>query len=438
MRLSRYFLPIHKDDPQEASLISHKLMLRAGMIKQSASGIYDWLPLGLAVMSKIKAIVREEMNQSGAVEVLLPSVQPAHLWKRSGRLGLDDDLNNEMLKMKDRSGQDLVFAPTAEEAIVDLVIGNIQSYKSLPKVFYQLGWKFRDEIRPRYGVMRSREFLMKDAYSFHINQDCALNTYELMLQTYLRIYKRLGVTVIPVSADTGAIGGNYSHEFHILADTGESTIYYEAALLDILVNNEEVNLKILQNFYAAEEEKHKDIEIMKKITNSKGIEVGHIFYLGDKYSKAMKMTIQNKEGKLINPEMGCYGIGISRLVGALIEVHHDQRGIVWPAEIAPFKIGLLNLKVGDDKCDQYSDKVCSILEGLGVEYLYDDSNDSAGIKFARADLIGIPKQLIIGLSAINSQQVEIKDRKTDQKEFINIDQLESYFKSMYVSSGYRD
>ncbi|MDJ1257556.1 MAG: proline--tRNA ligase [Candidatus Midichloria sp.] len=430
MRLSRYFVPTIKEAPVEASIVSHKLMLRAGMIRQIAAGIYNWLPFGLSVLSKVETIIRQEMNNINASELLVPCIQPVSLWKDSGRFGANNDLNNEMLRMKDRAGQEMIFTPTAEEAIVDIIASGTQSYKSFPLSVYQISRKFRDEIRPRYGVMRSREFLMKDAYSFHMNRECTLRTYEDMLRAYLRIYHRLGLVAVPVAANTGAIGGDYSHEFHILADTGESTIYYETNLEEKLKNNE-ITLSSLQDIYAVEEEKYNP-ELCKalEIVSRKGIEVGHIFYLGNKYSKAMNMKIQDKDGSLKHPEMGCYGIGVSRLVGALIEANHDEKGIIWPDAVAPFKFIILNLKINDTKCDELSKQLCLILDNRGVDYLYDDLEDGPGVKFSRADLLGIPTQLIIGLKNAREDKIEVKDRKSGKVTILDINQFDNYLNSL--------
>ncbi|WHQ46981.1 MAG: proline--tRNA ligase [Candidatus Midichloria sp.] len=432
MRLSKYFVPTLKEAPAETSIISHELMLRAGMIKQIAAGIYNWLPFGLSVLSKVEVIIRQEMNNIDASELLIPSIQPVSLWKASGRYGVANDLNNEILRMKDRTGQEMIFTPTAEEAIVDIIASGIQSYKSFPISVYQISWKFRDEIRPRYGVMRSREFLMKDAYSFHMTKECALKTYEDMLKAYLKIYCRLNLVALPVAANTGTIGGDYSHEFHVLADTGESTIYYEKNLEEKLKSNE-ITLSLLQDIYAMEEEKHNP-ELHKahvsEIVSSKGIEVGHIFYLGNKYSKAMSMKVQYRDGSLKHPEMGCYGIGVSRLVGALIEANHDEKGIIWPDSVAPFKFMILSLKTGDTKCNDFSNQLCSLLDKSCIDYLYDDLDDGPGVKFSRADLLGIPKQVIIGSKNAREGKIEIKDRKNGEVKVLDFNQFCNYLNSL--------
>lgn len=423
MKLSTYLLPTLKEQPVEASVASHQLMLRAGMIKQIASGLYDWLPFGRAVLQKIEKIIREEMNKIGAMEVTIPCIQPASLWKDSGRLGQADDLNKEMLKMEDRAGHQMLFSPTAEEAMVNLLQGVVRSYKSLPLTLYQINWKFRDEIRPRYGVMRSREFLMKDAYSFHIDQSSALAAYEVMLQAYLKIYKRLGLNAIPVAADTGSMGGNYSHEFHVLADTGESTIFYDQQLESVL-QEKHVTLESLRNLYAVEESKHDVINCAvpkENLLSKKGIEVGHMFYLGNKYTQAMNFAVQTRDGVLCYPDMGCYGIGVSRLVGALIEANHDQHGIIWSESVAPFQYMVINLRVGNADCDRLAMVIMNKLNTLNVTYLYDDLDESVGTKLARADLIGLPKQIIIGPKQAQYNKFEVKNRHSGDIQIVDIE-----------------
>lgn len=423
MLLSNFFLPILKNDPKEASIASHKLMLRAGMIRQLSSGIYNWLPLGLIVLKKIEQIVREEMNNAGAIEILMPCIQPIELWKQSGRFGEKGDLSEQMLRIKDRHDNDLTFAPTAEEVVSDLFKNCVQSYKDLPKTLYQIQWKFRDEIRPRFGVMRGREFFMKDAYSFHINKDSALETYKDMLLAYLKSYKRMGLTPVPVKASTGAMGGDYSHEFHVLAETGESKIYYQREFLDYL-NSSEITLDGMSKFYANEEEKHdpKNCPVSEdKLLEKRGIEVGHIFYLGDKYSKLMNVQVQDKEGKLVHPDMGCYGIGVSRLIGAIIEANHDENGIIWPDQIAPFHIGIINLKPSDSNCSALAQDVYDKFRALNFEVLMDDSDDSAGNKFSRMDLIGLPWILTIGPRGAKEKTVELKSRRTGEKHELSVD-----------------
>ncbi len=421
MFLSRYLLPILKEDPKEASIVSHKLMLRVGMIRQVASGIYSWLPLGLRVLNKVAHIVRDEMNKTGAHEMLMPCIQPADLWRQSGRYGTADDLGTEMLKIQDRHSKDLVFTPTAEELVTSMFKQSVQSYKSLPQCLYQMGWKFRDEIRPRFGVMRGREFLMKDAYSFHMSKECALDTYQKMMLAYLKAYRRMGLTAIPVSASTGAMGGDHSHEFHILADTGESQIYYQRGLQDYLAQPD-FTLEGMAKFYAAEEEKHDPHAVLiAELESRRGIEVGHIFYLGNKYSKAMELQLQNQDGSLYYPDMGCYGIGVSRLVGAIIEACHDEHGIKWPQNVAPFDVAIINLKPSDQTCDDMALNLYNTLATKGLEVLYDDTHDSAGAKFAKIDLIGIPWQLVVGPKGAAAQLVEVKQRATGERTQVSME-----------------
>lgn len=388
MLLSKFFLPLIKNDPSEASIISHKLMLRSGMIRQSAAGIYSWLPMGVLVLQKISNIVRKNLNNAGAMEIIMPLMQPASLWKQSGRYKDGSDLATETLVASDRHDNELIFSPTAEELVSDIFKSNIQSYKDLPKNLYQIHWKFRDEIRPRYGALRCREFLMKDAYSFDLSEDDAISSYDRMLSAYARIYQEMGLQAIPVQADSGSMGGDHTHEFHVLANTGESTIFYDEKLLSI----KNITSDKLRGLYAREEAKHDDA-ICKDtpLVKSKSIEVGHIFYLGQKYSKAMDVRIQNKEGKLIHPYMGCYGIGISRLIGAIIEANHDERGIIWPQNVAPFKCIIISMK----GCDDIANNLYHHFADSNFEVLRDDTNDSPGSKFARADLIGIPAQIVI-------------------------------------------
>ena len=412
MFISKYFLPLLKENPAESSIISHQLMLRAGMIRQLGSGSYNWLPLGLLVLRKVENIIREEMNAAAALEVLSPCMQPAELWKKSGRYKDGGELSSETLVAEDRHGNELIFSPTAEEVISQLFANNTQSYRELPRNLYQIGWKFRDEIRPRYGVMRSREFLMKDAYSFDLSEEEALLSYERMLLAYLKIYRRMGLEVVPVRASTGSIGGSYSHEMHVIANTGESTIYYDKSILKAL-DDPNCNLELLESFYASEEEKHNPSLCTvnpNDLCSSKGIEVGHLFYLGDKYSKSMDVKIQTPTGTQINPQMGCYGIGVSRLVGALIEANHDQDGIIWPITVAPVKCILINIRVGDTQCDLACLDIYNELVNHGIEVLYDDTNDSAGAKFAKANLIGIPLQIVAGPKCLRDGMIEINRR----------------------------
>lgn len=412
MLLSRYFLPTLKEIPSEASIVSHQLMLRAGMIRQITSGIYSWLPFGDSFLKKVENIVREEMNSSGALEVTMPIMQPSFLWQQSGRYKDGGDIAQQTAIFEDKNGNELIFSPTAEEIISSIFSNNAQSYKDLPKNIYQIQWKFRDEIRPRYGVLRCREFLMKDSYSFDLNREDALRTYDKMLQTYLKIYKRMGLIAIPVVAGSGAIGGDYSHELHVLADTGESSIYYDIKIIDAL-SKDGFNLESLGNFYANEEEKHDHNKIFEtELCVSKSIEVGHLFYIGQKYSESMNVKLNSADGGTICPEMGCYGIGISRLAGAIIEVNNDERGIILPYNLSPFLFCIINLKVGDEYCDKLSSEVYDKLQESNLSVLYDDTNNSPGVKFANMDLIGIPLQIIIGPNNATKNIIELKERRS--------------------------
>jgi len=430
MRLSQYFIPTIKDNPSEAQIVSHRLMLRAGMIRQSSAGIYIWLPTGLKVMNKIADIVREEQNRAGAIELLMPTIQPAELWKESDRY---DAYGKEMLRITDRHDREMLFGPTNEEMITDLFRNSIKSYKNLPLSLYHIQWKFRDEVRPRFGIMRGREFLMKDNYSFDLNFEAAKVSYNKMYVAYLRTFARLGFVAIPVQADAGAIGGDLSHEFQILADTGESTLYYDKDInnfdLESLTGDidEETVLK-LQSYYAMEEEKH-DADncpvAAGDLRTAKGIEVGHIFYFGTKYSQSMGAKVTGPDGKDVAVEMGSYGIGVSRLVGALIEANHDENGIIWPEAVAPFKVGLINLRARDKNCSAACDALYKKLEEAAIEVLYDDRDAGAGAKFADMDLIGLPWQIIVGPKGLEKGLLELKNRRTgDRLELSEADLLE--------------
>ncbi len=423
MRLSRYFLPIIKENPQEAQIISHRLMLRAGMIRQASAGIYSWLPLGLKVLRKIETIVRQEQDRAGAIELLMPTIQSADLWRESGRY---NDYGEEMLRIVDRHKRDMLYGPTNEELITDIFRTTVKSYRDLPKNLYHIQWKFRDEIRPRFGVMRGREFLMKDAYSFDLDYAGARRSYNAMYMAYLRTFARMGLVAIPVRADSGAIGGDLSHEFQILAQTGESDIYYDAAIEDISLaklmsvgDDFEKTVTHLQSLYAAEQEKH-DAKACPvppaRLKHAKGIEVGHIFYFGTKYSKAMNAKVTGPDGADITVEMGSYGIGVSRLVGAIIEASHDDAGIIWPDAVAPFKVGLINLRANDAACVTACEDLYAKLQNAGVDVLYDDTDESAGAKFATCDLIGLPWQLVVGPRGLKSGVVELKNRRSGEKQ----------------------
>lgn len=429
MRLSTYFLPLLRENPAEAQIVSHRLMLRAGMIRQSSAGIYSWLPFGLRVLHKIENIVRDEQNAAGAQELLMPTIQPAELWRESGRY---DDYGAEMLRIRDRHERDMLYGPTNEELITDIFRQNIKSYRDLPKNLYHIQWKFRDEVRPRFGVMRGREFLMKDAYSFDLDLAGARRSYNKMFLAYLRTFARMGLKAIPMRADTGPIGGDLSHEFIILADTGESQVYCDRAWLDtdILSSNAEYDDDLQPFFrqwtglYAATEEKH-DVANSPiptaDLLAARGIEVGQIFYLGTKYSKPMNAVVAGPDGEQIVAEMGCYGIGVSRLTGAIIEASHDDAGIIWPESVAPFHIGLINLRTGDGASTEAADALYAALLKAGVDTLYDDRAESPGAKFAAMDLIGLPWQLVVGPRSLQRGVVEMKNRRTGQREDLTAD-----------------
>jgi prolyl-tRNA synthetase len=421
MRLTSYFLPTLKEDPTEASVVSHKYMLRTGMIYQTNAGIYSWLPLGLRVLRKVEQIVREEQNAAGAHEVLLPTIQPLELWAEGGR---PDAMGKETLRMKDRHDREMLYAPTAEEVITDVFRKHVFSYRDMPQMLYQIQWKFRDEIRPRFGVMRGREFLMKDCYSFDMDEASARASYSKMFDAYRRTFNRMGMIAVPVKADTGAIGGSLSHEFQILAETGESQIFYDKKLDDLRNQGGDISAETLMSVYAAADEMHDPANCpipAENLRTARGIEVGHVFYLGTKYSEPMKARIADKDGNQVTSHMGCYGIGISRIVAAIIEASHDENGIIWPESVAPFHVGLINLRQGDDACDKACNNIYQQIEKAGLEVLYDDRDERAGVKFADMDLIGLPWQVIVGPKGVAAGQVEIKNRRTGERHEISLD-----------------
>lgn len=423
MRLSKYFLPLLREDPAGADIISHKLMLRAGMIKQSCAGIYSWLPLGLKILHNIQNIVRKNLNTAGCVELLMPCIQSANLWHESSRY---DDYGKEMLKIQDRHGHAMLFGPTNEELITDIFRSSIRSYKDLPKNFYQIQWKFRDEIRPRFGVMRSREFLMKDAYSFDIDATGAQKSYNLMYDTYLRIFKDLGLKIVPVQADNGAIGGSLSHEFHIIAPSGDSTIYYDNTQFTPYDTNQDLSLQRLASICIVTAEKHNnnDIKIEQdRLSIIRGIEVGHIFYFGTKYSNLMHANVQLADGKSAAVEMGSYGIGISRIIGAIIEASHDQYGIIWPFSIAPFKVSIINLLANNKITQKMAEHIYQMLLQQDIEVLLDDTINQAGSKLATHNLIGIPYQVIIGKNFINDEIIEFRTRHDNSMQLLTLSAL---------------
>ena len=421
MRLSQYFLPLLKETPKEAQIASHRLMLRAGMIQQSSAGIYSWLPLGKKVLDKIADIVREEQNRAGALEIMMPTIQPAELWQESGRY---DDYGAEMLRIKDRHDRDMLYGPTNEEQVTDIFRAHVRSYKALPLNLYHIQWKFRDEVRPRFGIMRGREFLMKDAYSFDSDAAGARAAYNRMFVSYLKTFARMGLTAIPMEADTGPIGGDMSHEFIILAETGESGVYFHKDWLDAVlvtqVNYDEDLQPVVDRFtslYARADEKH-DPETCPvaadELMSLRGIEVGHIFYFGEKYSAAMGASVTAPDGTNRPVHMGSYGIGVSRLVGGIIEASHDDRGIIWPRAVAPFDVAVVNLKAGDETCDSCAEDLYAKLQAAGADPLYDDRDDRPGAKLAAIDLIGIPWQIVVGPRGMANGVVEVKNRRTGE------------------------
>ena len=421
MRLSTFFMPTLKETPHEAQIASHRLMLRSGMIRQSSAGIYSWLPLGLKVLRKIEKIVREEQDAAGAQELLMPTIQPADLWRESGRY---DAYGKEMLRITDRHDREMLYGPTNEELITQIFRDNVKSYRDVPKTLYHIQWKFRDEVRPRFGVMRGREFLMKDSYSFDMDFEGAKRSYEAMFNAYLKTFKRMGLTAIPMQADSGAIGGTLTHEFHVLAETGESGVFYDVAY-DELAAKGEIDLEALSRLYAVTDEKHDptaaNVPPPERLKTARGIEVGHIFYFGTKYSQAMGAVVAGHDGNPVTVEMGSYGIGVSRLVGVIIEAFHDENGIKWPESVAPFKVGLINLKSGDATCDKACGAIYRTLSEQGVEILYDDRDLRAGVKFADMDLIGLPWQLIAGPKGLATGMVELKSRITGEKQELSVE-----------------
>ncbi len=429
MRLTRYFLPTLKENPSEAQIVSHRLMLRAGMIKQQAAGIYSWLPMGHRVLKNIEQIVREEQDRAGAHEVLMPTIQPADLWRESGRY---DDYGQEMLRITDRHERDMLYGPTNEEMITDIFRTHCKSYRDVPVNLYHIQWKFRDEVRPRFGVMRGREFLMKDAYSFDLDAAGAKRSYNKMFVAYLRTFERMGLKAIPMKADTGPIGGDLSHEFIILADTGESEVFCDKRWLEMGLTGRNVSydsdlepiFQELTGIYAATDEMHDPANCpipAEDLVTRRGIEIGHIFYFGEKYSKPMGAMVSTPDGEQVPVHMGSYGIGVSRLVGGIIEASHDEAGIVWPESVAPFPVGLINLRSGDADCDAASADLEAKLTAAGKEPLYDDRDERAGGKFADMDLIGLPWQLIVGPRGLKNGVVELKNRASGERDELSIE-----------------
>jgi prolyl-tRNA synthetase len=439
MRISQYFMPILRDDPKEAEIASHRLMLRSGMIRQEAAGSYSWLPMGFRVLKKIEQIVREEQDRAGAIEVLMPTIQSADLWKKSGRYNA---YGPEMLRIRDRHDRDMLYGPTNEEMITEIFRSGVQSYKDLPRNLYHIQWKFRDEVRPRFGVMRGREFLMKDAYSFDLNRETGQHSYNKMFVAYLRTFARMGLKAVPMRAETGPIGGKDSHEFLILADTGESAVFFDRDFYDMDWTNFDIDYddvgkvaKLVEDFtnkYAATDEKHDQAEFEERVPEARrltgrGIEVGHIFFFGTKYSEPLGCLVQGPDGKQVPVQSGSYGIGVSRLVGGIIEASHDENGIIWPEPVAPFKLGLINLKAGDAETDQACEKIYQGLKAKGVEVLYDDTDERPGGKFKVMDLIGLPWQVIIGPRGLKDGIAEVKNRKTGERSNVPLADIVARF-----------
>jgi len=432
MRWSRAFLPVLKESPADAQIVSHKLMLRAGLVRQTAAGIYAWLPLGFRVLKKIEQIVREEQDRAGAQEMLMPTLQSADLWRESGRY---DAYGPEMLRIKDRHEREMLYGPTNEEMLTAIVRDDMKSYRDLPRTLYHIQWKFRDEVRPRFGVMRGREFLMKDAYSFDVDEAGARNSYYTQMLAYLRTFQRMGIQAVPMKAASGPIGGDLSHEFIVLAPTGESEVFYDAAYDEFdwqqsdLRYDDEAGLQALFDrvnaTYAATDETHDEARwssvVEDKRRTGRGIEVGHIFYFGDKYSAAMGLKVSGPDGSMVTPMMGSYGVGVSRLVGAIIEASHDDAGIVWPEAVAPWRVGLVTMRADDEATSTAADRIYADLNAAGVETLYDDRDERGGAKLASMDLIGLPWQLVAGPRGIASGMVELKRRSTGEREELSIE-----------------
>ena len=440
MRLSRYFLPLLKETPSDATIASHRYMLRAGMIRQNSAGIYTWLPLGHKVLKKIEQIVREEQNKAGAIEMLMPTIQSADLWRETGRY---DAYGPEMLRITDRHDREMLYGPTNEDMITDVFRSYVRSYKDLPKMLYHIQWKFRDERRPRFGVMRGREFLMKDTYSFDLTEEDAVLSYNKMFTAYLNTFARLGIKAVPMKADTGPIGGDLSHEFVILAESGESEVFCHRDLVEMEAPGDvdfDGDLSHIfeerTSLYAATEEMHDADEFAKipkdKQLSARGIEVGHIFYFGDKYSGPMKAQVMDSTGKPQTIMMGSYGIGVSRLVGGIIEASHDENGIIWPKSVTPFGAGVLNLKPGHEEADKVSESIYNSLLEAGVDPLLDDEKGSIGVKFSRMDLIGLPYQIAVGPRGLKDGVVEVKDRATGEKQDMSPETAIEFVKKAYA------
>ena len=444
MRLTRYFLPILKETPREAQIVSHRLMLQAGMIRQAQAGIYSWLPMGFKVLKKIENIVHEEQIRAGHIPMLMPTLQSADLWRESGRY---DDYGEEMLRITDRHGRDMLYGPTNEELITEIFRSYVSSYKDLPLTLYHIQWKFRDERRPRFGVMRGREFYMKDGYNFDLTKEDALHAYNRHLVSYLRSYERMGLQAIPMRADSGPIGGDDTHEFLVLAETGESEVFYDSQITDLKFGDREIDYDdvdqcrgVLDEFtsrYARTDETHDEVvfnavpEDRRRV--ARGIEVGQIFYFGTKYSEAMGATVQGPDGKAVPVHMGSHGIGVSRLVGAIIEASHDDKGIIWPEGVTPFHCGIVNLKQGDSEADAACEGLYAALTAKGLEPLYDDRDERAGGKFATMDMIGLPWRITVGPRGLKNGVVELTSRRTGESEELPPDQAVERIAAIYAS-----
>ena len=443
MRLTRYFLPVLKETPAEAQIVSHRYMLRAGLIKQASAGIYSWLPMGYKVLRRIEQIVHEEQARAGHMAMLMPTIQSADLWRESGRY---DAYGAEMLRIKDRHDRDMLFTPTAEELITDIFRAHVSSYKDLPLTMYQIQWKFRDEVRPRFGVMRGREFLMKDGYNFDLSKEAALHSYNRHLVTYLRTYERMGLQAIPMRADSGPIGGDDTHEFLVLADTGESEVFYDSEITDLKFGDRDIDFDsveqcqgVMDEFtsrYARTDETH-DEALFAKIPedrrrSARGIEVGQIFYFGTKYSEALGATVQGPDGKPVTVHMGSHGIGVSRLLGAIIEASHDDKGIIWPEGVTPFHCGIVNLRQGDGDCDAACEALEKELIAAGLDPLYDDRSERAGAKFATMDLIGLPWRITVGPRGLKNNVVELTSRRTGESEELSAAAAVARIKDIYA------
>ena len=443
MRLTQYFLPVLKENPAEAQIASHRLMLRAGMIRQAQAGIYSWLPLGYKVLRRLEQIVHEEQQRAGHIPLLMPTLQSADLWRESGRY---DDYGAEMLRIKDRHQRDMLYGPTNEELITDIFRSAVGSYKDLPLTLYHIQWKFRDEVRPRFGVMRGREFLMKDGYNFDLTVEDALHAYNRHMVSYIRTYERMGLKAIPMRADGGPIGGDHTHEFLVLAPTGESAVFYDKAVTDLTLGDRDIDFadrgqvaEIVATWtapYARTDERHEP-EVFAAIpedrrVEGRGIEVGQIFFFGTKYSEPMKALVTNEAGERVPVQMGSHGIGVSRLVGALIEANHDERGIIWPEGVTPFHAGIVNLRQKDEACGAACLSIYAALRAAGLDPLYDDRDESAGAKFATMDLIGLPWRITVGPRGLARGKVELTSRRTGESEELSPEAAVERLKAIYA------